>query len=778
MLPATCVAAAVLACATDPRGRNTSDVIAARVEAVLVRRGLGPDTLGVIDNVVRHGTQEPPATSAIARELLARPPSAAEAAPLFARAVPEALRRFVGELSAPAQEPDADSSLRSLLDAYLGELVEVRRTLQGAAHGVPVNAQALLREVRTALPSPDSLRVLAGLDRQALERATSLFVEATARLVRDLRANQARLAFPERPLRFDSPIGVVSIGTKGNETHGPEAAVIIDPGGDDLYERAPVTGGSFSVIVDLAGEDRYRGSDLVLHGMSALIDLAGTDRYEMEAGLGAAIAGASVLVDLSGDDRYTAQRFGQGAAAFGFGALVDLGGDDAYRLIAGGQGFGLAGGIGLLWDREGSDLYTAAGLQDPFDRGGGLSVAQGAGFGFRTSLGGGIGILRDERGDDVYDAQMFAQGLGYYYGVGLLWDGAGTDRYRAVRYAQGNGVHEAIGVLRDESGSDGYELTVGVGQGMGLDLAVGILLDVAGDDRYAAPSLAQGAATANGIGIAADLGGADRFRMGIDEHGWGRAEWLRGLPSLGVLLYDPTSARFEREGKPVVPPPRSAELGGPLGGAPIAHEAESEPKCPEAKPGGNEAALRLVPGLLSISQGFSGGPVDPKVYGDVLRRLTTRLQASIAELPADSFYVTWSFGEALRCALLAASAEEAASMWGDMERVLAESPETPFAGVIADALHERLPPEPQMLRILRLLDARPRCSVREAALSLRLAAATDDAARGEAARRAQEALGSSCWRLQAQALMVLGKLGLEPGHAAWLPSFLRTGVMF
>ena len=70
----------------------------------------------------------------------------------------------------------------------------------------------------------------------------------------------------------------------------------------------------------------------------------------------------------------------------------------------------------------------------------------------RAALGGGTGILRDDAGHDEYVAEMFAQGVAYYYALGLLWDRAGDDRYRAARYAQGNGVHQAVGVLRDEAG--------------------------------------------------------------------------------------------------------------------------------------------------------------------------------------------------------------------------------------------------------------------------------------------------------------------------------------
>jgi hypothetical protein len=336
-----------------------------------------------------------------------------------------------------------------------------------------------------------------------------------------------------------------------------------------------------SVIVDLGGNDEYRGDDLAMRGFSAIVDFAGDDRYAMERGLAAAIAGASLLIDLAGNDSYAARFFAQGAAAFGIGALIDLGGEDRYRLDAWGQGFGTAGGVGLLWDRGGNDHYAVAGVPDPFDRGSGLSGAQGAGFGFRGRIAGGVGILRDDGGDDVYEAQMFAQGSGYYYGLGVLWDRAGADRYQAFRYAQGNAAHQALGVLRDEAGDDGYAAD-GYAQGMGLDVAVGVLVDAAGSDAYRARGAAQGSATANGVGLLADEGGGDRLELGPEPRGWGRAEWLRGLPSVGVLLHA-ASAQFTRDGKAVPAPPEDP---------PVAIQPATAESCPSSDPG--EALLCRV----------------------------------------------------------------------------------------------------------------------------------------------------------------------------------------
>jgi hypothetical protein len=766
-----CAAVAASCAVLPPRETAPADAFAARVEAYLARSGLGPDALLVIDNVLAHEGREPPAGAApIVRELLGRPAAAADAATLFYRSVPGALRRLVDEASAepsPVRSPSVP--VRALVETYAGELAEAQRALRSAARGDPIDARGLLGNLTHDLPSAERIaRVAADIDRARLDRAVTLFVNATARFLRALRAAQGRIEFPERPLRFGSPVGAVSIGTRGDDVHRPDAAIIVDPGGNDVYEREPVTGGAVSVIFDLGGDDRYRGSDVVVHGLSAIVDFSGDDRYAMSGpGLGAAIAGASLLLDFSGDDSYEAGLFGEGAAAVGLGALVDLGGDDTYRLAAGGQGFGMTGGVGLLWDRGGDDAYAAAGLPDPFDRGGGLSWAQGAAFGIRTLIGGGIGVLRDEAGDDRYEAQMYAQGAGYYGALGLLWDERGDDGYRALRYAQGNGVHEAVGVLRDEAGDDRYELRVGVGQGMGLDLALGVLFDGAGDDRYTAPDLAQGSATANGIGIVFDAGGADRWDARAERRSWGRAEWFRGLPSVGVMVYDAARSVFARDGRQVAAPEALARED-----APSEEPAKAERRCPPALAAA-ESARPLAEILREMAPGFAAGSADAVAFAQVKPRLEKRLRASMAELPAGDFDVVYSFGEALPCVLLAASPGDATAMWNDIESELRESPRTPFVGALTAALRERPAPEPQMQRILGALDRHPGCGVRAGALFLRRATANDGGSRASVTRAAQAALRSSCWRLQAAALAVLERTGASPDGDVVLPSFLR-----
>jgi hypothetical protein len=314
-----------------------------------------------------------------------------------------------------------------------------------------------------------------------------------------------------------------------------------------------------------------------------------------------------------------------------------------------------------------------------------------------------------------------------------------------------------------------------VGQGMGLDLAVGMLFDGAGNDRYRAPLLAQGAATANGLGILADGGGTDHWRVDDTQGTWGRAEWARGMPTLGVLVYDPATAVFEHKDAEFWPPRDAAAAGGPLGDAPAKHVAPAAPRCPEAVPAAGETTLPLAELLRRLAPAFAGQPFDPVIYAEARRRLTTQLEVSLAELPRDDFDVALSLAEALRCAVTAATAEEAAALWNAMERVLAA--QTPFAGPVMAGLGERPAPAPQMARMLAALDAYPACGVRAAALRLRADTATDESSRASAARIAQSVLKSSCWRLQAAAQGVLRQFDVKPEPGVVLPTFLRGNAV-
>jgi hypothetical protein len=627
--------------------------------------------------------------------------------------------------------------------------------------------------------------VMQAVDSAMLARANERFIDATAGFIAALRG-AARVRFPRGGARLATAIGTVVIGTAGDDVHAADAALIIDPGGNDRYARAPVTGSAVSVIIDLGGNDSYNGSDLVVLGLSAIVDVAGNDRYiTTESGQGAAIAGASLILDMVGDDIYEAGFFAQGAAAIGLGAVIDLAGNDRYQIRTNGQGYGMAGGVGLLWDRAGNDHYSAGGLPDAFGRGGGVSMAQGAAYGYRTSLAGGIGILRDDAGNDSYTAEMFAQGVGYYYGIGLLWDRGGNDKYQAVRYAQGNGVHEAVGVLRDESGDDEYVASFGVAQGMGLDQAVGVLYDGAGDDAYRGGTLVQGAATSNGIGVLIDRGGADQWLAG-DATGWGSADWARGLPTLGLLLHDPSRAAFSMSGKPYTPSVESTHLGGPLARVHIPSPAPERAAafntavvCPpvDVTPSAQDAAaLDITEALSRALPGLAGGKPDPAAHARALRLFNTQFYASMGQLPLDDFNVLWTLGQLLPCvARQAVNGIE--DLWRGVERLLEEDTAHPFALPMMALLRERPPPPARLRPVMQRLMQHPACSVRAGALRLMLSLTEGSESRNVLEAQARAALKEDCWRLQLAARDVLRATG-APFSAGDLPLFLRdAGVV-
>lgn len=328
---------------------------------------------------------------------------------------------------------------------------------------------------------------------------------------------------------------------------------------DDAGRVAPAGGyGAYS-----ASEHFRQGA--ARNGIAMLFDLGDeNDRYRsLRGSQGYAHLGVGVLFDAGGDDDYAIEATGQGAAVLGIGLLVDVAGADTYRAFTQAQGFGFTGAIGSLVDRAGNDDYDCDN-GDPAFGGlpvyltpqlpdtGNTSMCQGAGYGDRndssplSSLSGGLGVLRDREGDDIYEASVFAQGTGYWEGVGLLADGDGEDRYDARWYVQGGAAHYAVGVLADGGGGrDDFGLSlpqINVTMGGGHDFSLGALLSSSGGDTFAAPSLALGASNCNGIGLFVDASGVDEYVLASDlAAGLGNisSECLAARPdavSLGIML--------------------------------------------------------------------------------------------------------------------------------------------------------------------------------------------------------------------------------------------------
>ncbi|QPJ61735.1 MAG: PDZ domain-containing protein [Candidatus Nitronauta litoralis] len=351
---------------------------------------------------------------------------------------------------------------------------------------------------------------------------------------------------------FHTPAGLVVIGNEGSNVYRDDAVLILDLGGNDIYRNH--AGGArpglpFSIVIDLAGNDRYLSDESFSQGagflgVGFLIDLEGDDFYQAGAlAQGNGIFGSGLLVDLEGRDHYRCQAFCQASAAWGIGMLIDEKGYDAYSTDLYAQGFGFVKGFGALLDRAGNDHYFAGGRVKDFRQPDKAtqSMAQGFGLGLRpwesvAGASGGIGILSDAGGNDVYAADYFAQGSSYWLALGILHDASGHDQYIAGRYAQGAGVHYSLGLLTDNEGDDQYSAHFGVSQGCGHDFAAGFLMDYEGDDRYLSGVLAQGVGNANGLGMLVDTGGRDEYFVKSEGQGRGHFEPLREMGSFGFLI--------------------------------------------------------------------------------------------------------------------------------------------------------------------------------------------------------------------------------------------------
>jgi hypothetical protein len=326
---------------------------------------------------------------------------------------------------------------------------------------------------------------------------------------------------------------------------GPEAplSALLDLGGDDRYEAAEA-------------RTRSQGSGVV--GVAILLDAAGNDRYVAPAPLsqGAGQFGLGALIDLAGDDRYEAGSSAQGCGYFGIGLLLDIVGADRYDLHAEGQGFGGVAGVGVLADRRGDDRYRAEPDAAKTGRRSyhseeriSVSNAQGCAMGRRGdgadghSWGGGLGLLLDAGGDDVYEAGNWAQGTGYWFGTGLLWDGGGNDAYRANGWAQASGAHFCVGALVDEDGDDTYRVAQNWGPAFGHDFTVALLADLGGDDAYYAGGGGLAASINRSVVLLLDAAGRDAYAFG-GEGDPGTATFdARFLDLGGEDVYPGTRAR-------------------------------------------------------------------------------------------------------------------------------------------------------------------------------------------------------------------------------------------
>lgn len=471
---------------------------------------------------------------------------------------------WVPALPDHSQLPDP---LRHELARVLAAMSQSHQFLQRAFERFPpsVTPQLLRRQALegrlSQFETPDYRQLLPLVEREAVLAGMLDLVGAVERLQGFVK-NEA--ALPPVAWSLQTPFGWIVVDTTGRDNRHQlqEPLLVLDVGGDDEYEfLAQGDTHTISVLLDHRGNDSYRaaapGADpsSATLGYGILWDTEGDDRYQgTQQAQASALFGAAMLVDGGGSNRFVASSHSQAHAIGGVAVLVSGGGDDEFTAHTYSQATGGPRGVAVLVDTGGNDRYTLTDVplvrpspQLP-DRN--TSMGQGAGYGMRgvffdgRSTAGGIGLLLDLAGNDRYDAQVFAQGVGYYEGLGMLLDNGGNDRFESAWYAMGAGVHAAAGVfVKRGVASDVYRSTHEMALGSGNDLSVGVFVDEGGDDEYTVGQLSLGVAHADSSGIFVDGAGNDRYTVmsatcralgAAYLHEWGTPR--ESLPSLGLFM--------------------------------------------------------------------------------------------------------------------------------------------------------------------------------------------------------------------------------------------------
>ena len=343
-----------------------------------------------------------------------------------------------------------------------------------------------------------------------------------------------------KPFSRDTPFGRIAVGTDGDDVYEGSYFLIIDQGGNDTY-RINNKDQRFSYIIDLEGNDRYISDEFgpasAFNGISFLYDGRGDDIYDcIDFSLASALFGFTVLLDEAGNDRYLSLKHSQAAATFGYSCLWDKSGNDVYIGEMKAQAYAGVYGYSVLNDESGNDNYTLSGNQvdvlryaDHF-----MSMGQGYSFGDRDHAAGGIALLFDKQGNDNYISDIFGQGGGYWLAFGALYDLAGNDNYISYQYSMGSGVHLAFGTLIDIAGDDSFK-SKGVSIGCGHDYAGGMFFDLSGNDSYQAESLSIGAGNADAISVFFDGQGDDLYSAHLPSTmGW--SDWRRDAGYISIFL--------------------------------------------------------------------------------------------------------------------------------------------------------------------------------------------------------------------------------------------------
>ncbi len=349
----------------------------------------------------------------------------------------------------------------------------------------------------------------------------------------------------------------------GDDLHDTKNSnLCIDLGGRNRYLGRYGAGiGYSSVLIDLGNEintnfpDASTGIGILGVGI-AVFEGSRPDLNGKNIAFGAGLAGVGIMkVDQA--FRMESRSMGQGFGMCGVGLLVSSKGTDSQKIGYLGQGAGIMGGVGWLFNPNGNDRYRAGGLiPDGISQKGFLSRSQG----FSGILPGGIGLLTDNAGDDLYESGSESQACANGYGIGSLYDLAGEDAYVAQRQAQGYASSEGVAMLFDLAGDDTYMVRENECQSYAVDRSVALVLDRSGDDVVAAHDSQPATAQDGSVAIYLDAEGSDSFSgpvgVGVQMNGrfgigvfvdFGGDNSIANGPSPGSGVFRDSSIAFNGE---------------------------------------------------------------------------------------------------------------------------------------------------------------------------------------------------------------------------------------
>ncbi len=270
-----------------------------------------------------------------------------------------------------------------------------------------------------------------------------------------------------------------------------------------------------------------------------IIDFGGNDKYLGPVASSVSKEKFGIVLDLGGNDLYENKDTTRGAQGSGenggIAVLFDYSGNDVYKSIKKSQGSGLIGGVGVLWDKAGKDCYYS------------FEYSQGFGGEIlkshpdqrtneivrKVSFVGGFGLLLDSEGDDIYNIGNLP------YATSSQKTGIGNN------YSQGAARNfNSFGMLIDLQGNDVYKANISA-QGAGFIYGKGMLFDKQGDDLYFGIQYVQGAAAHGGTGVLFDKSGDDDYYI-TDSQGLGSGkdyapppsdfEFVQSEPQVAIFL--------------------------------------------------------------------------------------------------------------------------------------------------------------------------------------------------------------------------------------------------